>query len=103
MVAVERTDLSKSPFLTLNAKNNTDIQYFTRLFSVFDYFTVLEEVIWSNFSRPLQLALVLTYTKYLPRFEKMTKILNKTVFLCVYTSPSFMFEYEVKQTVFVRS
>ena len=32
MVAVERTDLSKSPFLTLNAKNNTDIQYFTRLF-----------------------------------------------------------------------
>ena len=31
MVAVERTDLSKSPFLTLT-KNNTDIQYFTRLF-----------------------------------------------------------------------
>ena len=67
----------KGPFLTLNAKKKYSYTIFYESFSVFDYVTELEKVIWSNYSQPLQLALVLIYTKYIPRFKKMTKILKK--------------------------
>lgn len=45
MVAVERTDLSKRAFFDVKCYKQYGYTIFYETFSVFDYFTVLEEVI----------------------------------------------------------